>query len=139
MAPLHLLKVCVGVQSVAQLRGSQAARLARGETLRHVTRHTPKRGAEIVAGGSLYWIIKRAVRVRQRIVALEEVRSDTGKRCALVLDPELVATEPRPRRPHQGWRYFTDEDAPRDLAAHEFFDQDMPLELMAELKELGLM
>ena len=136
--PLHLLKVCVGVVSVAELRRFQAARLARGETLRHVTRHTPRRGAEIVAGGSLYWIIKRAIRVRQRIVALEEVRDDNGKRCALVLDPDLVATEPRPRRPHQGWRYFAHEDAPRDLAAGEFFDQDMPPELMAELRELGL-
>ncbi len=137
--PLHLLKVCVGVVSVAELRQFQAARLARGETLRHVTRHTPRRGAEIVAGGSLYWIIKRAIRVRQRIVALEEVRGKDGKRCALVLDPKLVAIEPRPRRPHQGWRYFSPDDAPRDLTAGEHVDQDMPLEMLAELRELGLL
>ncbi len=136
---VHLLKVCVGIESVSQLREAQAARLTRLGSLRHFTRHAPRRRAEILAGGSLYWIIKRAIRVRQRIVALEEVRGKDGKRCALVLDPKLVATEPRPRRPHQGWRYFSPDDAPRDLTAGEYVDQDMPPEMLAELLELGLL
>ena len=141
---LHLLKMCVGIEDVEHLRRAQAARLARqreaGEEprLRHVTRHWPKRAAEILAGGSLYWIIKGAVRVRQAIVAIEPATDDVArKRCALVLDPALVRTEPQPRRPHQGWRYLDSADAPPDLEAAT--GTDAPPELAAELRALGLL
>jgi hypothetical protein len=136
--PLHLLKLCVGVDEVDQLVRFQTARLKRGERLVHVTRHRPRRAAEVLDGGSLYWVIRRRVAVRQRITALEVVESEDGiTRCGIVLDPELVRTLPLPRRPHQGWRYYTADEAPPDLAdASEL--PDMPPHMVEELRELGL-
>ena len=134
---VHLLKLCVGVDSVEQLESYQKARLARGETLRHVTRNRPRRDDEVLAGGSIYWIIAGAIRVRQQIVDLEVVETDEGRKCGLVFDPELVRTEPWARRPHQGWRYLEAKDAPPDLAAGGEAD-DLPPELRAQLRELGV-
>ena len=142
---LHLLKVCVGIESIDHLARVQAERLARlrrdGQepVLRHFTRHAPLRAAEIVDGGSLYWIIRRFVRVRQRILRIERVRSAEGKRCALVLDPTLVETQLQPRRPHQGWRYLEAADAPPDLPSTAVGADGLPAELAAELRELGLL
>ena len=143
--PLGLLKMCVGVAEIDQLARWQHARLARlreagePERLRHLTRHTPRRSAEILEGGSLYWIIKGYVRVRQRIVAIERVANEQGEtRCGLVLDPTLVRTELQPRRPHQGWRYLEPEDAPPDLPAGGV-GEDMPETMVAELRQLGLL
>lgn len=135
---LHLLKLCVGVDQVDQLQGYQAARLARGERLVHVTRHRPKRAEEVLDGGSLYWVIKRRIAVRQRIVGLEPVEGEDGvRRCAIILHPDLVRTVPHPRRPHQGWRYFVEEDAPADLPAGES-GADFPATLVSDLRDLGL-
>lgn len=136
---VHLLKVCVGVEAVDQLRAFQARRLAAGQKLRHVTRHRPRRAAELLDGGSLYWIIRNVVRVRQRVVDLETVRDELGTRCGLVLDAELVEVTPFPRRPHQGWRYLEDKDAPPDLARRPDGLEDMPDEMAAELRALGLL
>jgi hypothetical protein len=136
--PLHLLKLCVGVDQVDQLKGYQSARLARGERLVHVTRHRPKRAGEILDGGSLYWVIRRRIVVRQRIIGLEPVEGEDGvRRCAIILHPELVRTMPHPRRPHQGWRYFVEDDAPADLPAVEC-GADFPTKLVADLRDLGL-
>ena len=142
---LGLLKMCVGVAEIDQLARWQHTRLSRlrdnGEPakLRHVTRHTPRRADEILAGGSLYWIIKGYVRVRQRIVAIEPVENNEGKaKCGLVLDPKLVRTELQPRRPHQGWRYLEHDDAPSDLPGGAA-SYDMPEAMVAELRELGLL
>ena len=69
---LHLIKLCVGADSLADLREWMAARMAeakrRGAPLRHahVTRMAPKRAADILDGGSLYWVIKGQIGARQR-------------------------------------------------------------------------
>jgi len=137
--PLHLLKLCVGVYEVEQLRGFQEKRLARGERLIHVTRHRPRRDAEVLDGGSLYWVIRRRIAVRQRILALDVVKGEDGiTRCGIVLDPELVRTYPQPRRPHQGWRYFEDAVAPPDIVAGQSIS-DFPPEMADQLRELGLL
>ncbi|MBM3509805.1 MAG: DUF1489 family protein [Alphaproteobacteria bacterium] len=142
---VNLLKMCVGINEIDELARWQRERLRRMKAagqkpkLRHVTRHTPKRRDEILAGGSLYWIIRGFVRVRQRIFAIETVENDKGeKKCGLVLDRKLVRTELQPRRPHQGWRYLEVEDAPRDLPKGVKAD-DIPPALAAELKDLGLL
>ena len=76
----------------------------------------PKRGDELLAGGSLYWVFRGLVLARQRILGLEPRDGADGiGRCAIRLDPEVVRTAPQPRRPFQGWRYLRPEDAPRDL------------------------
>jgi len=136
---VHLLKMCVGVDSVDQLRQFQAHRLARGETLRHVTKNKPRRGDEVLAGGSLYWIIRRAIRVRQRIIGFEEVVTDVGMKCGLLLGNDLVATLPQPRRPHQGWRYLESDAAPDDLDKVADVGNELPPEMLSELRELGIM
>jgi hypothetical protein len=75
----------------------------------------PKRADEILAGGSLYWVIKGVITARQRIVALDERRGSDGiARCALVLDAEVIRTEGAQRRPFQGWRYLDPAESPRD-------------------------
>ena len=144
---LHLIKLCVGVDHIDELRAYYDERLkqkrssGKPEELMHVTRMTPKRKDEILDDGSLYWVIKRQIQARQRILELRPVTGKDGKsRCAIVLDPEIVLTERRRRRPFQGWRYLTAEDAPPDSTdAIAEVDADMPEALRAELVELGLL
>lgn len=139
MSHVNLVKLCVGAESIADLEGWQAARLAKGEEHRHVTRMWPKRESEILAGGSLYWVIKGVVLCRQRIDRLEEVIGQDGiRRCAIVLKPEIMRTVPAPRRPFQGWRYLTPEDAPADLKAAQR-QETLPPALEMKLSEIGVL
>jgi hypothetical protein len=113
---VHLIKLCVGVKEVAELAEWQARRLKTAPPLRHQTRMMPKRAEELLAGGSLYWVIGGFVRVRQRLVDVIEDRWDDGSTCCgLVLDRELVPVEVRPQKPFQGWRYLDAAAAPPDL------------------------
>jgi hypothetical protein len=141
--PLHLIKLCVGVDTVEELESYRdmrvAERMARGEPAvsRHVTRMSPKRAEEVLDGGSLYWVIKRVIQCRQRILSLDEVIDAEGtKRCAIVMDPEIIRTNPAPKRPFQGWRYLKDSDAPADLTAATG-GADLPDELRRKLIEIG--
>lgn len=135
---LHLVKLCVGVETVAELEGYIGARAGAGIT--HVTRMWPKREAELTDGGSLYWVIKGLIQARQRIVALEERVGDDGiRRCAIHLAPELVRTETVPRRAFQGWRYLQGADAPSDLAGGASdADEEVPADLRAALADIGV-
>lgn len=143
---VHLIKLCVGIDTVRQLEEFRDRR--RGEMRRqglepydiHVTRNAPRRADEVLDGGSLYWVIRRQIRVRQRIIGIEERRDDEGaRRCALIMDTELIRTEPRAFRPFQGWRYFKVEDAPNDLVGGEDDSDDMPEDMRRELRSLGLL
>lgn len=141
---VHLIKLCVGADSVDDLarwiERRVAERRAAGdeEVTRHVTRMTPKRGAEIVDGGSLYWVIRGFVQARQAIVRLDPVTDADGtSRCAIVLEPELVTTRLAPRRPFQGWRYLAVDEAPAD-AAVTGGGGEIPAEMRRDLAELGL-
>ena len=120
--PLHLIKLAVGCESVKELKGWVAERMAtarkKGLPLRHVhiTRMTPKRDEEILAGGSLYWVIRGEIAAREKIIAIEPFRDKDGiGRCRLVMQPKVIAVSPRPMRPFQGWRYLTADAAPADL------------------------
>lgn len=139
--PLHILKLSVGTESVEDLADWQAQMAPRwpGGLPRHVTRMWPKREAEVLGGGSVYWVIKGVILCRQRLLRLEAVEGDDGiRRCALVLEPGLQRTEPAPRRPFQGWRYLPAEDAPRDLAKARRGDDVLPPGLAEALAEIGL-
>lgn len=131
---LHLIKLCVGCDSVEDLAQWQRQR----SPLEHWTRSHPKRAAEILAGGSLYWVIKGQVRVRQRILKLERREDEEGVWCAIVLGRRLVRVQPRFHRPFQGWRYLEREDAPPDLIWRQPADE-LPEKLAAELRALGLL
>ncbi|HHX89095.1 MAG TPA: DUF1489 domain-containing protein [Paracoccus sp.] len=140
-SPLHMLKLCVGAESVEDLvnwHDSQRARWPEGCT-RHVTRMWPKRAGELLAGGSLYWVFKGVVLARQRLLRLEPVEGADGiTRCGIIMDAAIIRTEPLPRRPFQGWRYLNPADAPRDLPAERPGDDSLPPELSAALADLGL-
>ncbi len=139
---LHLLKLSVGPKTVAQLRAIQALRAAAQPPLRHQTRVAPKRAAELLAGGSIYWVVAGFVQVRQRVLDLVTDTWDDGTRCCgIVLDPELVAVEARAVKPFQGWRYLQPADAPRDVAAQRegaVGVDAMPAHLRAALREAAL-
>jgi len=113
-----MIKLAVGIRDVAHLAEVQARRAKASPPLRHQTRNFPKRAAEIVDGGSIYWVIQRVVCVRQRIVDVVEDVWDDGSKCTgLVLDPVLVRVAGRSMKPFQGWRYLSPADAPPDLTA----------------------
>lgn len=133
---LNIVKLCVGADSVADLAAFQKGQIKKRKAPVCGTRMWPKRTEEVLDGGSLYWVIKGVVLVRQRIVKIAEVRDDHGLRCGLWLDPELVRTVPQPRRAFQGWRYLTPQDAPADLASIGGADA-LPEELRRQLVELG--
>lgn len=143
---LHLIKLCVGTDSIEDLRQWQDEKLAKARKTRraarlwHRTRMFPKRRAEVLDGGSLYWVIKGVVLVRQAILDLEAVTGDDGiQRCDIILDRELVPVRPVPRRAFQGWRYLLAEEAPPDLAAGNAESlAAMPPKLRAALLDLGL-
>jgi len=135
--PLHLVKLCVGVDSVEQLTAWRNSVAGKSEPTFHTTRMTPKRKDEILDGGSLYWVIKRVIQVRQPIIDLEEFTDHEGiKRCNIWLGPDIVRTVPSPRRPFQGWRYLKPEDAPADLS-QQTGGEELPDELRRKLIELG--
>lgn len=141
MGHINLLKLCVGADSVEDLtdwQESQRHRWPPGRAV-HITRMWPKREDEVLAGGSLYWVIKGVILARQRIVGLERVEGTDGiQRCALVLDAEVIRTEPAPRRPFQGWRYLDPAESPRDLPKGRDREDPLPEPLARALAEIGL-
>ncbi len=137
---LHLIKLSVGTEDVDDLRQWQAKRLAETGRAFHRTRMMPRRREELMEGGSIYWIIKGLIAARQRITGIERIAySDGTPATMLVLDPELVRILPTPHRPFQGWRYLLPEDAPPDLGEQGDGSAEMPPELIAELRQLGLL
>ena len=143
---LNLSKLCVGIEDIDHLVHVHRARLnaarSNGETevLRHITRNTPRRAAEVLDGGSLYWVSRRVIAVRQPIVGLEDAEREDGRpACAIILANQHIRTVPRRSRAFQGWRYFSPEDAPADLSpGRDSHSNDLPPEMAAELRELGL-
>ena len=141
---LNLIKLCVGVDTLQELADWQKRRLkekrAKGQKpeLIHVTRQFPKRADELLAGGSLYWVIRGQIAARQRLIELREVKKNGIPHCGLVYDKKLVPVRPRPRRAFQGWRYFEAKDAPPDVAEIKGA-KGLPEALTRELATLGLL
>src|ERR1700748_492845 len=145
--PLHLSKRAVGCDSVKELKEWIAERIKpakkKGLPQRHVhvTRMTPKRIDKILAGVSLYWVIRGEVAAREKIIGIEPFRDKDGiGRCRIVMQPKVIAVSPRTMRPFQGWRYFTDDAAPPDLGrATAASVAAMPEPMRRELRNLGLL
>jgi hypothetical protein len=143
---IHLIKMAVGVESIEhlraiqELRAQQAAEGGHPPFPRHITRNLPKRASELVEGGSIYWVIRGFVRVRQRLLACERQPDWEGRpACALLLDPNLVRVRPESWSAFQGWRYLDGDAAPADLAETEKAEVDLPADMAKELRELGLL
>lgn len=132
---LHLLKLCVGADSIGDLEDYQASRHTPPV---HVTRMVPRRAKELLDGGSLYWVIRGQIAARQALRAIEPFVDEGGTgRCRLVLDQTIVRVRPRPFRAFQGWRYIETKECPADLAAQDI--AEMPEALRGELALLGLL
>lgn len=138
---VNLLKLSVGTDSVESLIDWQRRRsgqLRDGDYF-HVTRMWPKRESELLAGGSIYWVINGLIQARQTITALREITGEDGiRRCSLILGKDVIRTEIVPKRPFQGWRYLAPADAPRDLAPGRQAETALPPELQAALADLGV-
>jgi hypothetical protein len=142
---VHLIKLCVGVESVSELaawqqeRTQRLAREGKAPDLCHRTLQTPRRRDDVLQGGSLYWVIKGYVLARQRILDLRpDVKDDGTACCGIVLDATLVATRAHPRRPFQGWRYLDVADAPLDASGVDEDLDGMPPGMREALRELRL-
>jgi hypothetical protein len=141
---VHLLKLCVGVETVQDLRDWHKEKLAERKRMKpprlwHVTRTMPKRRDEILKGkGSLYWVIKGFVQVRQPIVTLDAITDREGLACCRIGFAErLILVTLHPHRPFQGWRYLEADDAPADLPSGARHDE-LPAHLLKDLRDLGL-
>ena len=144
--PLHLIKLCVGCDSVNELEDwirEKRRRLKKSGSTRehiHTTRMTPKRADELLDGGSLYWVIRGQIMCRQRLIAVRPfVDAEGVGRCRLALEPKVVLVEPRLFRAFQGWRYLEAKNAPCDLSRAAPGAAAMPEQLRRELRELGLL
>ena len=141
---VHLQKLSVGSESIKTLKEWQKLvvrrRKAKGLSAhhQHVTRMTPKRRDELLDGGSIYWVIKGQIICRNKIIDLQETRTNDGRKaCAIIMDPKLIPVVPAPKRPFQGWRYLTIDDAPADLSGPNS-GEDLPPGLRRKLVELGV-
>ena len=133
--PLNLVKLCVGCDTPQELMDWRVRRKAEGGRVSVVhTRQTPKRAAELLDGGSLYWVMKGVILIRQRITAVETL--EAPKRCEIILKDVLVAVAPYPRRAFQGWRYLEGQDVPADMPTGGEGEGISPT-LAKELRELG--
>lgn len=142
LAKLNLIKLSVGTASVESLIAWHKTKRAQGDDglPRHVTRMWPRREAELLDGGSIYWVIQGLVQCRQRILRLDEVTGQDGiRRCAIVLEPAIIRTSSAVKRPFQGWRYLAGADAPVDLPQHRQSDDALPADLSAALADIGVL
>lgn len=118
---IHLVKVAVGPKTFNGLKEWQiqlaCEKSAKGENdeLIHITRNKPKRTNELLAEGSIYWVIKGLIVGRNRILELRPMIYGGRPHCGIVYDSQLIRVVPRPRRAFQGWRYLEAKDAPLDL------------------------
>lgn len=138
---LHLQKLSVGTETVEGLAEWQATPRAQSDDglPRHITRMWPKREAELVDGGSIFWVIKGIILCRQRIVRLDEYWRDGIRYCAITNDPELVRVAATPRRAFQGWRYLNPNDAPPDLRKSQQDEPALPPDLSRALTDIGVL
>ncbi len=136
---LNLVKLCVGVSEIEELESWVKDCRAGRDTLDHVTRMFPRRKAEILPGGSLYWVIRGMILCRQPIAGLEAVTGADGiERCRIAFKPQIIPVRPTPKRAFQGWRYLDAADSPPDLPK-SMKAQGMPERMRRELAELGLL
>jgi hypothetical protein len=143
---LHLIKLCVGVDTISELEEWIERRLREKRRKKqpaehiHTTRMMPTRKDELLEGGSLYWVIRGEIACRERLLDIRPfVDKDGVKRCRLVMDGKVVPVMPRPRGPFQGWRYLPVKEAPADLSKSGKGVAQLPEKLRRELRELGLL
>lgn len=141
---LHLIKLAVGVESLAHMKKLQSERRKQrrqGPRSPHwvYTRHMPRRVEELLQGGSLYWVVRGVIRCRQELVGFDEDfdKEEARKYCRIKVKRTLIPTAPQACKAFQGWRYLDPDQAPPDLTQGD--SADMPPDMAAELRRLGLL
>ena len=132
---VHMIKLVVGAATVEDMLDWRARNAPDGGPWILRTRMTPKRGAEMVDGGSVYRVFKGVILCRQRILAVHTVGEGVAARCEITLSDDIVRVAPTPRRAFQGWRYLDPRDTPPDLDLEAF--GDVPETLARQLREAG--
>jgi len=145
---IHLLRTCVGIESVSHLAEFQGeyrgfTDLGGEKLVALYTRRTPTRANDLINGGSVYWIITRLIQARQEIVDVATIQDEDGQNiCRILMLPEIMMVSPTPQRHIQGWRYLDPAKAPLDLGLfnNAVAGDSMPPdpEMAAELRNLGL-
>lgn len=133
---LHLLKLCVGCDTVEELGAWRRSSATKGQAWILRTRQTPRLADRLLDGGSLYRVFKGVILCRQRILAIATVGEGPQRRCEIALDETMVPTEPTPRRAFQGWRYLQWADAPVDLNEQDRGNA-LPPDLARRLRQAG--
>ena len=143
---LNLVKLCVGISAVEELQAHIDFRVeqkrAKGQPTEqiHTTRMVPKQVDSLLDGGSLYWVIKGNIQVRQILCDIRPFQDAQGiRRCDIVMEPRLIATFWQPRRAFQGWRYLKAQDTPMDLSGGNHALQELPPQMRQDLANLGLL
>ena len=135
----NLKKIAVGIASIDRLRIRQQMIKSSYGKIIHTTRNMPKQKDDLIDNGSMFWIIKRNILVRQKILNIETViRDDGSKGCEIQLDEDLIKVIPTPMKPFQGWRYYMASDIPPDLNVSNIESEDLPENINSELIKLGL-
>jgi len=141
---INMIKLSVGSLSIQTLAAWQKSvavrRAAEGMPAYadHITRMSPKRKDELLADGSIYWVIKGIIQCRNKILDLAETHTQDGRKaCRIVLAPKLIPVVPTPKRAFQGWRYLKLEDTPQDLSALGDAEH-LPPSLREKLVQLGV-
>ena len=135
----HLKKIAVGIETIERLRIRQEMVFKDYGKIIHTTRNVPKQKDQLIKTGSIFWIIKRNVLVRQKILdIISVIRDDGSKGCEIELDKDLVRVIPTPMKPFQGWRYYMVDDTPPDLNLGNLENEDLPENINSELIKLGL-
>lgn len=133
---LHMIKLCVGANTIEELMDWRRGHAAPGEAWILRTRQTPKRAAEMIDGGSVYRVFKGVILCRQAILDVATVGEGVNARCEVTLSDTIVRVVPTPRRAFQGWRYLEPKDSPADLREDEV--GEVPPELARKLLEAGV-
>ena len=144
---LNIIKLAVGIRDINHLKKVQETRHKTSELmidgikqLFHMTRNTPKRSNEILKGGSIFWVIRGVVQIRQPIIGIKKMKNELGKPvCAIILEQNLIRTIPKIVRAFQGWRYLSSKESPTDLQDKSSSNSSLPAEMVKELKVLGLL
>jgi hypothetical protein len=135
----HLKKIAVGIETVERLKIRQEMIFRTYGRLFHSTRNIPKKREELIQSGSMFWIIKRYVLVRQKIInIIPVIREDGSKGCEIELDKNLTKVIPTKMKPFQGWRYYLEEEIPQDLNVNCNEEDEVPEQIRSELIKLGL-
>ena len=142
---VHIIKLVVGVSDLDEFLEVQKASIVdfEGAPANAVqTRYKPKRDQEVLAGGSLYRVIKNKIVCRQRVIGFDTYESaDKGTQTLIMVDPEVIQTYSTPRRPFQGWRYLEASAAPKDRGIYlgDNKRDEIPEDLEESLRDAGLL